>query len=133
MFKVCELYSLGNITSVTMTVVLGSIFGLFYQNPDVMAQTVENVTSISKQWPNIMSNVKTFVVENTTTPTIENSAFVHPFAVIIGDCHIGKEVLMAPTAVCRADEGIPIYIGDYSNVQDGVILHALDAVRDGVN
>src|SRR5690349_24723126 len=99
MFKVCELYSLGTITSVTMTVVLGSIFGLFYQNPDVMAQTVENVTSISKQWPNIMSNVKTFVVENTTTPTIENSAFVHPFAVIIGDCHIGKEVLMAPTAV----------------------------------
>jgi carbonic anhydrase/acetyltransferase-like protein (isoleucine patch superfamily) len=53
--------------------------------------------------------------------------------VVIGDCYIGKEVLMAPTAVCRADEGVPIHVGDYSNIQDGVIMHALDAVRNGTN
>ena len=40
---------------------------------------------------------------------------------------------MAPTAVCRADEGVPIHVGDYSNIQDGVILHAINAVKDGVN
>ena len=80
-----------------------------------------------------MPNVKTFVVSNVSSPKIDDSAFIHPFAVVIGDCFIGKDVLMAPTAVCRADEGVPIHIGDYSNMQDGVILHAIDAVKDGVN
>lgn len=39
----------------------------------------------------------------------------------------------APTVVCRADEGFPIHIGDSSNIQDGVISHAIDAIKDGVN
>lgn len=39
----------------------------------------------------------------------------------------------AQAAVCRADKGVPIHIGDYSNMQDGVILHAIDAVKDEVN
>jgi len=98
-----------------------------------MAQDNNNNTSTSNPWPNIMSNVKTFVVENATSPQIDDSAYIHPFAIIIGDCTIGKKVLVAPTAVCRADEGVPIHVGDYSNIQDGVILHALDAVRDGTN
>ncbi|MGI0069180.1 MAG: hypothetical protein ACREAN_02880, partial [Nitrosopumilaceae archaeon] len=38
-----------------------------------------------------------------------------------------------PTAVCRGDEGTPIYVGDNSNVQDGVILHALETTIDGQN
>ena len=93
----------------------------------------DNDTATNKEWPNIMANVKTFVVSNVTSPKIDDSAFIHPFAVVIGDCSIGKEVLVAPTAVCRADEGIPIHVGDYSNIQDGVILHAIDAVRNGTN
>jgi carbon dioxide concentrating mechanism protein CcmM len=84
-------------------------------------------------WPNIIPNVETFVVSNVSSSKIDNSAFIHPFAVIIGDCSIGKDVLVAPTAVCRADEGIPIHVGDFSNIQDGVILHALDAARNGTN
>jgi carbon dioxide concentrating mechanism protein CcmM len=39
----------------------------------------------------------------------------------------------APAAVCRTEEGVPIHIGDYSNIQDGVISHPIDAVKDGVN
>ena len=39
----------------------------------------------------------------------------------------------APAAVCRADEGVPIHIGDYSNIQDGVISYAIDSVKDVVN
>ena len=35
-------------------------------------------------------------------------------------------MLIAPFAVCRGDEGTPIHIGDYSNMQDGVTLHALE-------
>jgi carbonic anhydrase/acetyltransferase-like protein (isoleucine patch superfamily) len=107
---------------------------LVYPTPLAMGQaTVSNSSVSNNQWPNIMSNVKTFVVENVTFPKIDDSAYIHPFAIVIGDCSIGKEVLVAPTAVCRADEGVPIHVGDYSNIQDGVILHALDAVRNGIN
>ncbi len=45
---------------------------------------------------------------------------------MIGDCPVGNLIFVAPTSVCRADEGTPIHIGDYSNVQDGVILHGLE-------
>lgn len=124
---------LNSVAIMTVSLILVLTISLVYQNPMTMGQDANNNTSISKQWPNIMPNVKTFVVENTTFPNIDDSAFVHPFAIIIGDCFIGKKVLVAPTAVCRADEGIPIHVGDYSNVQDGVILHALDAVRNGTN
>ncbi len=127
----CATYS---VVVMTVSLILVLTISLGYQNPFAMGQDTINDTSIiSKQWPNIMSNVNTFVVENVTSPRIDDTAYIHPFAIIIGDCSIGKKVLVAPTAVCRADEGIPIHIGDYSNIQDGVILHALDAVRDGTN
>jgi serine acetyltransferase len=84
-------------------------------------------------WPNIHSNVKTDFNSNITYPRIDPSAFVHPFAVVIGDCYIGKKVLVAPTAVCRGDAGVPIYVGDFSNIQDGVILHAVDTTKNGTN
>ena len=51
-------------------------------------------------------------------------SYVHPSAVIIGDCYIGKNVLVAPTAVCRGDTGIPIHVDDFSNIQDGATIHA---------
>jgi carbonic anhydrase len=60
---------------------------------------------------------------NATYPHIDHSAYVHPSAVIIGDCYIGKNVLVAPTAVCRGDTGIPIHVDDFSNIQDGAIIH----------
>jgi carbonic anhydrase/acetyltransferase-like protein (isoleucine patch superfamily) len=122
-----------SIAIITVSLILVITISLVYQNPFAMGQDANNNASVSNQWPNVMSNVKTFVVENVTSPKIDDSAFVHPFAIIIGDCSIGKKVLVAPTAVCRADEGIPIHVGDYSNIQDGVILHALDAARNGTN
>lgn len=82
-------------------------------------------------WPNIHSNVFTDFNENITSPQIDKEAFIHPFAVVIGNCHIGKMVFVAPTAVCRADEGTPIQIGDFSNVQDGVVLHGLETTQEG--
>lgn len=84
-------------------------------------------------WPNIHQNVETDFNPQIKSPDIANDSFIHPFAVVIGDCHIGKMVLMAPTSVCRGDEGTPIHIGDYSNVQDGVVLHALETTLDGHN
>ena len=89
----------------------------------------QNITT----WPNIHSNVKTDFNPNVTSPVIQNSAFIHPFAVVIGDCYIGKMVLVSPTAVCRGDEGTPIHVGDSSNMQDGVVLHALETTDHGKN
>ena len=85
------------------------------------------------QWTNVHSNVLTEFNEEVTMPAIEPEAFIHPFAVVIGNCHIGKMVFVAPTAVCRGDEGTPIHIGEGSNMQDGVVIHALETVDDGHN
>lgn len=82
---------------------------------------------------NIRPNIQTDFNPNTTYPIISKFAYVDPLALVIGDCEIGKLALVAPFAVCRADEGIPIHIGDYSNMQDGVILHALETTSHGKN
>jgi len=83
-------------------------------------------TTYNKDWPNVHPNVLTNFAEEVFMPKINETAFVHPFAVVIGDCHLGQMVYMAPTAVCRGDEGTPLVIGEYSNIQDGVVLHALE-------
>ncbi len=79
--------------------------------------------------PNILTDFNPSVIY----PTISKFAYVDPLAIIIGDCEIGKLVLIAPFAVCRGDEGTPIHIGDYSNMQDGVLLHALETTAHGKN
>jgi carbonic anhydrase len=84
----------------------------------------------TNQWPNIHPNVRTNFNQNVTFPNIEDTAFIHPFAVVIGDCYIGNMVMMSPTAVCRGDEGTPIHIGDFSNIQDGVLIHDLQTATD---
>ncbi len=53
------------------------------------------------------------------------SAFVHQKASIIGNVILGEQVHIAAESSIRADEGSPFYIGDYSNIQDGVVIHAL--------
>jgi carbonic anhydrase len=59
-------------------------------------------------------------------PLIHGSAFIHPTAVIIGNVRIGKNVFVGPCAVIRADEPkTSIVIGDNCNVQDRVVVHAL--------
>lgn len=94
---------------------------------------VQQQKSTNNATINIRPNVQTDFNPNVTFPRISNTAYVDPFAVVIGDCEIGKLVLVAPFAVCRGDEGTPIYIGNYSNLQDGVILHALETTAHGKN
>src|SRR5574337_698413 len=106
----------------------------FYVGHNVgMSMALPSVSSNTTPWPNIHQNVATDFNPTVKYPQIQNDTFIHPFAVVIGDCYIGKMVLMAPTSVCRGDEGTPIHIGDYSNVQDGVILHALETTIDEQN
>jgi len=62
-------------------------------------------------------------------PQIHETAYVHSFSNIIGNVHIGPNVLVAPGTSIRADEGGPFYIGDGSNIQDGVVIHGLEDGR----
>jgi carbonic anhydrase/acetyltransferase-like protein (isoleucine patch superfamily) len=64
-------------------------------------------------------------------PEVDSSAFVHPLAAVIGHVRLGKRVMVAPFAAVRGDEGHPILVGDESNVQDGVVIHALETERHG--
>ena len=62
-------------------------------------------------------------------PQIHETAYVHSFSNIIGDVRIGPNVLVAPGTSIRADEGSPFYIGESTNVQDGVVIHGLEQGR----
>jgi carbonic anhydrase/acetyltransferase-like protein (isoleucine patch superfamily) len=78
----------------------------------------------------VFFNPKTHFNEVQTEPKLGAVSYVHPNAVVIGDVRIGSEVFVAPFASIRADEGTPFHIGDCSNVQDGVVLHALETNGD---
>ncbi|MEG3975696.1 ribulose bisphosphate carboxylase small subunit [Microcoleus sp. herbarium8] len=67
--------------------------------------------------------------KNLAEPKIHDTAYVHSFSNIIGDVHIGSNVMIAPGTSIRADEGTPFYIGDGSNIQDGVVIHGLEQGR----
>ncbi len=58
-------------------------------------------------------------------PTIADTAYVHPTAVVIGDVEVQGEVFVGPHVSLRGDEGAPIIVGEGSNVQDGVVMHSL--------
>jgi len=56
---------------------------------------------------------------------IPKSAFVHPKSSVIGRVVLGEHVHIAAGSSVRADEGTPFFIGPGSNIQDGVVIHAL--------
>ena len=64
-------------------------------------------------------------------PKVDQTAYIHPSAVVIGNVQIGEKVFVGPNAVIRADEPCAegkveaIVIESEANIQDGVIIHAL--------
>ncbi len=57
------------------------------------------------------------------TPSIDDSAFVHPDAVVIGAVTVGPQATIWPGAVLRGDYG-EISVGARTSIQDGSIIHA---------
>jgi carbonic anhydrase/acetyltransferase-like protein (isoleucine patch superfamily) len=57
-----------------------------------------------------------------TAPKIEQSAWVHPAAVVIGRVKLAKRVSIWPGAVLRGDVDA-IEVGEDSNIQDLAVLH----------
>ncbi|MEH2263425.1 ribulose bisphosphate carboxylase small subunit [Nostoc sp.] len=66
---------------------------------------------------------------NLAEPKIHKTAFVHSFSNVIGDVRIGANVIVAPGTTIRADEGTPFYLGENTNIQDGVVIHGLEQGR----
>jgi hypothetical protein len=79
----------------------------------------------------IEKNVKTDFSGKVSEPVIDPTAYVHPLAAVIGNVTLGKNVMVSPFAAVRGDEGQPLYIGDDANVQDGVVIHALETEMNG--
>lgn len=58
-------------------------------------------------------------------PTIPETAYVAPGAVVLGDVTVGTDVGIWYNAVVRGDRG-PIVIGNSSNIQDNCVVHVDD-------
>jgi len=67
-------------------------------------------------------------------PRIDDSAWVAPDAVLIGDVEIGENSSVWPGTVIRADIG-KVVIGKNTNIQDNVVIHpnSKNGVRIGDN
>lgn len=76
-------------------------------------------------------NVITSFNATTETPQIDGSAYIDPKSSVTGHVQVGQNVLVGPFASLRGDEGGPIFIGNGANVQDGVVIHALETEKDG--
>lgn len=61
---------------------------------------------------------------NGTEPSVADSAYVDPTAVVIGDVTIGPDATVLPGAVLRGDGGGEIVLDAHANVQDNVTIHA---------
>ncbi|GAH84332.1 unnamed protein product, partial [marine sediment metagenome] len=62
-------------------------------------------------------------VDQEITMRIDKSVFVHKMAFISGEVRIRRNSSIWPGAVIRGDFA-PVTIGEYTNVQDNVVIHA---------
>ena len=79
----------------------------------------------------IEKNVLTDFCTKVSEPVVDPSTYIHPLAAVIGNVVLGKNIMVAPMASIRGDEGQPLYVGDDSNIQDGVVIHALETESEG--
>lgn len=56
------------------------------------------------------------------SPSVHETAYVHPEATVIGDVTLEAETSVWPGAVLRGDEG-PIVVREGTNVQDQAVCH----------
>lgn len=79
----------------------------------------------------IHKNVVTDFSRKAVEPVVDPTAYIHELAAVIGNVFIGKRVMVSPCASVRGDEGGPLLVNDESNIQDGVIIHALETEHEG--
>ncbi|MFN0145058.1 MAG: carbonic anhydrase [Dehalococcoidia bacterium] len=76
-------------------------------------------------------NVETEFNPTIDTPVIGAGTYIDRLASVIGNVTLGAHIFVAPFASIRGDEGQPIVIRDGANVQDGVVIHALETLKSG--
>jgi carbonic anhydrase len=76
-------------------------------------------------------NVHTDFNPDLESPRVDSTAFLDPYSSVIGHVEIGAHVYLGPFSSIRGDEGQPLHIGPESNLQDGVVIHALETVEHG--
>jgi carbonic anhydrase/acetyltransferase-like protein (isoleucine patch superfamily) len=81
----------------------------------------------------IRPNVETDFNPHVEAPEIPRTSYVYEDADVIGSVSMGANVLVAPHAFIRGDEGQHIRIGDDSNIQDCAGIHALESVQQEVD
>jgi carbonic anhydrase/acetyltransferase-like protein (isoleucine patch superfamily) len=86
---------------------------------------------LEKTEGHVEPNVRTAFSPEVHAPALHRHDYVHPLAAVIGAVELGDDVFVAPGASIRGDEGQPIFIGEGSNVQDGVVVHALETFEHG--
>jgi len=85
-----------------------------------------------KNQKNIHANVYASFNSEVRIPEIKSTAYVHSLAAVIGNVYLGERVMVAPAASVRGDEGQPIWVGNDVNIQDCVVLHALQTEHHDV-
>ncbi len=79
----------------------------------------------------IEKNVLADFCGKVSEPVIDPTTYVHPLAAVIGNVVLGKNIMVSPSSAVRGDEGQPLFVGDDSNIQDGVVIHALETEMNG--
>lgn len=79
----------------------------------------------------IEPSIETSFSPRVHAPEVHRHDYIHPLAAVIGAVELGEDVFVAPGASIRGDEGQPIHIGSGANVQDGVVIHALETFENG--
>lgn len=78
----------------------------------------------------------TIYAYDNATPEVDPTAYVHEKSTVIGNCSIGANSTVWPSAVIRADNDL-IKIGNNVNVQDGAVIHVDTGcpaiIQDGVS
>jgi SulP family sulfate permease len=128
------------LTAVLSSLVIYAVFGRFFKSP-----VQPNLFATPKRDPNIRAVLlrdkaearrpahyendpaehRKWLGQIRERPLIAASAYVHPAATIIGRVVIGDRAHVAADTSVRADEGSPFHIGPNTNIQDGVVMHAL--------
>ncbi len=68
-------------------------------------------------------NVATSFIAQPVDPRIEKSDYLNPQSLVLGDVTLGEKDFVGPFASIRGDVGVPIRVGDRTNIQDGVVIH----------
>ncbi|MBI2765640.1 MAG: carbonic anhydrase [Chloroflexi bacterium] len=74
----------------------------------------------------LRSNVQTEFNPTIDQPVAGAGTYIDKLASVIGSVTLGERAFVGPFASIRGDEGQPIVIGAGSNVQDMVVVHALE-------